>query len=114
MVIQLILISSVLSLGVFFLKNRETMRTRAIIKLLLGIFIVFSTITILNPEILNRIANKMGVGRGTDLLLYMLFVAYVFSFFFMYLDLKKISNTKTKLARKIALLEKRLDDIDQE
>jgi small membrane protein len=62
-----------------------------------GLAIVF-------PEGLTRVAHAVGVGRGADLLLYALCVAFLFVSIALYLRLKELDDRFVELARRHALL----------
>jgi len=58
---------------------------------------------VLRPDDVTRVAKFVGVGRGTDLLLYALIVAFVFSTLAMYMRLREDEQRVTQLARAVAL-----------
>lgn len=60
---------------------------------------------VLNPDYATRIANQLGVGRGSDLLLYFFVMAGLIVFVFMGVAIKKLSDNLTELARYIAIKE---------
>ncbi|UXY15538.1 DUF2304 domain-containing protein [Chitiniphilus purpureus] len=72
----------------------------------LGVFFsVTAIILVLKPDFATDVANKVGVGRGTDLLLYCFFIVGVLLALFVGLYLKKVHDQLTELARKLALLD---------
>ena len=91
-------------------RNWKFSARQAIAKLsFITFFCLFSTFTI-NPNILTKLANTLGVGRGADLLIYF---SVVFLFIFSLQTLKrfkKISEVNAILIRKIALIENKLQD----
>jgi hypothetical protein len=105
MLIQIILVAAVFASLVFFMRNSSATRLRASKKLLLVVFIIFATITILWPQTMTDIAHLVGVGRGADLLLYGLVIGFVFVVLSVYLKFKDMEYRYTKLARHIALVE---------
>jgi hypothetical protein len=58
---------------------------------------------VLRPDDVTKVAHVVGVGRGTDLLLYMLIVTFVFMMINFYLRLKDTERRLTDLARSIAV-----------
>ena len=60
-------------------------------------------VAILRPNWVNSLAHKVGVGRGTDLVLYALAVAFVFVSVNTYFRLKTQEARFTELARAIAV-----------
>ena len=59
--------------------------------------------SILFPDVWTEIAQKVGVGRGTDLVLYAPFVAFLSFTVTTYLRFRDLETNYTRLARKIAL-----------
>ena len=105
MAIQIILITLFLASFVFFIRNARSSRVRASSKMLLVLFIVAGVVAILDPGALTRLAHAVGVGRGTDLLLYVTVVAFLFVTMAVYLRLKDYEKRLVKLARHVALAE---------
>lgn len=105
MIIKILLISIILCIFIWFLTNRNTSRAKAGIKLVITLFAGTAITTILFPEITNTVADSLGVGRGADLLLYMLSAA--FTYFVVNSYIKNLDDQKkfVVLARKIAILE---------
>lgn len=75
--IQIILLLAIL--GVAAVLNRSTgdARHQAIRRLLLLAFIVGAAASVIFPQMLSVVANWIGVGRGADLLLYALVIAFL-------------------------------------
>ncbi len=107
--IQVILISAFLYFLVRFLASPNSARMGAWKKILAASFSLLATALVLLPETANNIANFVGVGRGADLLLYLLTLAFVFTWLSVYMKSKQDEKQLVQLARKVALLEARLD-----
>jgi hypothetical protein len=105
MIIQVLLIAAFVLVLVWALQNRRATRLRAWKKLLLVMFIAFAAVAIIWPQTLTDVAHLVGVGRGTDLLLYVLVVSFVFVVLSIYLKFKDLEQRYAKLARHIALVE---------
>ncbi|APU12229.1 MULTISPECIES: DUF2304 domain-containing protein [Actinoalloteichus] len=103
MIIQILLIGAVLVLMVFFLRNHGTTRTAAGVKIGFVLFILFGVLAVLWPDALTVVADLVGVGRGTDLLLYGLVVAFAFAMVNTYLRFKELELRHARLARAIAV-----------
>lgn len=108
--IQLVLIVAIVALMIRFLSSRGSNQTQAWKKLLLMLFTALAIIFVVWPESLNTIAHFVGVGRGADLLLYSLIVAFVFQSFNTYLKGKEEQRRFAKVASKVAILEARLNN----
>lgn len=65
---------------------------------------LIAIITVLYPDLSLYAAHFFGVGRGTDLLLYLSFIIAIFLMILIHIKFKQQSILITKLARSIALL----------
>ena len=102
---QLVLLAVVGLMAVYFLKTRGKARTKAYKKLALIAFLAVSVVTITFPDLLTRIANLLGIGRGADLLLYGLALTVLFMMLNTYLKDRESRQTINTLARRLAILE---------
>lgn len=101
--IQFILLLTPL-FGVFFVKSRKIYLTKALTRVgFLLASLVFS-IMIFSPNLLLYIAHKLGVGRGTDLLVYTLSMCFFISIVLVFTKVKEIESKLTKITREIALI----------
>jgi hypothetical protein len=50
-----------------------------------------------------QLAKLMGIGRGTDLILYFLVITYLISFFYVYKKLLEIESAITEIVRHLAI-----------
>lgn len=107
MIIKLILISA---LGVAALAlirgKRSPLRLLVRRSLTLGT-ILLGILTVLFPDAVTRVAGLVGVGRGTDLVLYLLCVAFMLVTVSLYLRLNEMHDRYVELARRLALSEAR-------
>lgn len=103
--VQLILVASFATLFLFTLRSRTANSVSATKKLAFLAFTVVVLVAVLFPGLVSDVANLVGVGRGADLVLYLLavmFCAYVVND---YLRGQDSRNQVHKLARRIAVLE---------
>ena len=91
------------------MRFRDTSKAKAYKKLTLIAFVIAAIIVILFPELLTWIANLIGVGRGTDLLLYGLTLVIIFQMFNSYNKDKQEERRFVKLVRRVAINEARFD-----
>jgi hypothetical protein len=105
MIIQAILLVIVAVFLLLFIRTWYSVQTRALKRLAFLVFIAAMVIAILRPNWVNTLAHKVGVGRGTDLVLYALAVAFVFVSVNTYFRLKSQEARFTDLARAIAVRE---------
>jgi len=78
---------------------------------LLSAFLIMSFFVI-KPSVSTRIANWLGVGRGTDLVLYLSIVILIFVLLMMYSKIKKLEEMITTLLRTKALKESNHSDAE--
>ncbi len=101
--IQLVLLLAP-TLAIFFIKSRKLYLTRVFTRLgfmaiSLGfIFIIFS------PNSVIQIANLLGVGRGTDLIVYLMAMCFFLLCVIIFIKVKEIENKIVKIVREISLL----------
>jgi hypothetical protein len=100
--IQLVLIVVVILTAARLLRHRGA-RTQAVRRLGLMLFAAFAVWSILFPSVWNQIARVVGVGRGTDMVLYALVVAFLSFTLTTYLRFRDFEARYTKLARRLAL-----------
>ena len=103
MLIQFILIAIAIVLFVFFIRSSHSVKTQAFKRIGFVVFLVLSLDAVLRPDDTTWLAHKVGVGRGADLLLYMLVAAFAFFAVNTFLRFRNLERRFTDLARAIAL-----------
>ncbi|MBW8802289.1 MAG: DUF2304 domain-containing protein [Catenulisporales bacterium] len=103
MLIQIILIATAFVLFVFFIRSSHSVRTQAVKRIGFVLFLVLNLDAVLRPDDTTWLANKVGVGRGADLVLYLLVVAFAFYSVNTFLRFRNLERRFTDLARSIAL-----------
>lgn len=104
-ILQITVISVALGLMLFVLIGRQTHAAHAWKKIALCLLAVAMVVAVLFPNTTNQAAHLVGVGRGADLLLYMLalfFIGYVLN---NYVHQKRDKDVVYRLARKVALID---------
>lgn len=76
-IIKTILIILFVLFGIMLLRSGRSARIQAIRTLALVLFLVAAIIAVMFPEIVNDLAVSVGIGRGTDLLLYAFIVVFI-------------------------------------
>ena len=104
--IQVVLIVVVIAVSAQLLRSRGE-RSQALRRIGLVAFVAFAVVSILFPNVWNRIATLVGVGRGTDVVLYALVVAFLSFAGTTYIRFRDMETRYTRLARRIALDEVR-------
>lgn len=106
-IFQLLLILGVVlvaALAVRFLPGERSLALKRIFAIL---FVIAAVLAILFPNVLTEIAHLFGIGRGTDLLLYVFIIA-VMAFAVATIRAKARSDARvTQLARAVALMDAR-------
>ncbi|MDU0479079.1 DUF2304 domain-containing protein [Staphylococcus chromogenes] len=102
-IIQLLLLVATAFLVVYFLSNRRKARAKAGVKLGFVVFVLACIWAVLRPDDLTVVAHWVGVSRGTDLLLYVLVVAFMFTTLSSYVRFREQELRYARLARAIAL-----------
>jgi small membrane protein len=101
--IQYALLGGVVIILVVFVRSQHGVRIQASKRLAFFAFLVLNAYAVLRPNDVTRVAKLVGVGRGTDLLLYALIVAFVFAMLSMYLRIQEDEQRITQLSRAVAI-----------
>lgn len=103
--IQFLLIAAVIVLGAIMMRKTGADSHLAIRRIFMMLFVLAAVLSILFPEWLTWVATLIGVGRGTDLLLYALVLMFLVFVYTQYRRNAVLQRQLTLLARKIALVE---------
>ena len=101
--VQFLLLAATLVLAFYFITNRRKARAKAGVKLGFLVFIIAAVWAVLRPDDLTVIANWIGVDRGTDLLLYLLVIAFLFTTTSTWIRFREQELRYARLARAVAL-----------
>jgi small membrane protein len=108
-VFQILAVAAVAVIAFFILRGGGA-RHQAIRRILLVLFVVAAAASVFFPQVLTWLANLVGIGRGTDLLLYVMVIAFLGFAATTYRRFRLLEQDITQLARKLALLEARRGD----
>ncbi|MCI2957991.1 DUF2304 domain-containing protein [Agromyces atrinae] len=108
--IQILLVAGVLVVGIFLARPTGGDSHLALRRLFMFAFVVVAIVSILFPQWLSWVANLVGVGRGTDLLLYALVLAFLVFVATTWRRNVAVNRRLTKLARELTLARAALDD----
>lgn len=64
---------------------------------------LIASITILQPDVTQKIAGMLGIGRGADLLLYFLAISFLCAIIYIYNRFQKLESNITEIIRLLAL-----------
>ena len=108
--IKLLLLAGIALVGYYAVRGSR----RAIHRVVWRGFVVLglgaAMVSVLFPDILTWIAEKVGVGRGTDLLLYMTVIAFMLVSVVLFRRLADLERKYVALARDIAVRDARAGD----
>ena len=99
--IQAILVALLLLIGGIYL---TTLSSRLASRLAVLGLLASGVLFVINPDLTTRIARAVGVGRGTDLLLYLFCLASITVFLKLYKKNRTVEEKLTEVARQVALL----------
>jgi hypothetical protein len=103
MIIKVVLVAAVLAFGALLLRERFPGQRQAL-RRLVGLGVVLAGVaSVIWPLAVTWAANRVGVGRGTDLVLYVLVIVFLFTTLAMYQRMHHLESKLTSLARAIAL-----------
>lgn len=114
MLIQILLVAGVLIVGFFLARPTGGDSHLALRRLFMVAFVFVAVASILFPQWLSWLANLIGVGRGTDLLLYALVLAFLVSVATTYRRNVVLNRKLTKLGREITLARAETEDATSE
>lgn len=98
--IKILLITSVAFIAVyFFIRLRNSIFDIVLLSLLIAAAVTF----ILFPDITTTIANRLGVGRGADLIFYTSILIFWFIVLKLYARIRRLEQIITQIVRKDAL-----------
>lgn len=101
--IQALLIIAALALAAYFLLNRRKAQAKAWVKIGFVVFVIAALWAIIRPDDVTVVANWLGVDRGTDLLLYALVVAFMFTTMSTWIRFREQELRYARLARAVAI-----------
>lgn len=104
MTIRILLIAAVLWLALLALRTTPSSRGLAVRRVAMILFTFAWVAAVLSPDSLTTIAQAIGVGRGTDLLLYVLVVAVALGAIGIYKRFLQMDQRIVDLTRELAIV----------
>ena len=111
MISQWILAIALILVGVYLLKSRRSASQQAIRRLFIIVALVAGFFAVLFPKYTTAVASLLGIGRGTDLLLYAFVVFALFYVVHQYRRQLWQEKVTTDLARALTLAEAEIEDL---
>lgn len=102
-VLQLVLVLAVISFSVVLIRGGSNAKHMAVRRIMVLLFAVAAVLSIFFPQILTRMADFVGVGRGTDLMLYAFIASFLVYITTTHQRFRQLEGMLTKLSRRIAL-----------
>ena len=106
MIIRILLLAGLVATGwlVFLRRNKLPFHIVTVFALLGG-----GALAIVFPDITSNLANTVGVGRGADLVTYLLEIASLFVLTHYYTKFVELQNQLTQVTRELAILRAELE-----
>ncbi|MFB9376714.1 DUF2304 domain-containing protein [Kineococcus gynurae] len=101
--IQIVLLAALATITVALVRSTADARHQAVRRLLIGLLGVLAVVSVLWPTGLTWLAELVGVGRGTDLLLYGTVVAFLGFIVNSYRRSRELESRIAELTRRLAL-----------
>ena len=101
--IQALLLLAIVALAWYFFANRRKANAKAWVKIGFALLMVAAVWAIARPDDVTVLANWLGVARGTDLMLYVLVVAFFFVTVSTWTRFREQELRYARLARAVAL-----------
>ena len=98
-----VLAVAVIAVAAFFMLRGGGARHQAIRRILMLVFIVAAASSVFFPGLWTWLASLVGIGRGTDLLLYLLVLTFLGFVATTYRRFRNLESDVTELSRQIAL-----------
>jgi hypothetical protein len=103
--IKILLVFALIISYVYFLRNADKTRVKAWAKLGILAVVGVGIISIIDPAVVETAAKFVGVGRGTDLLLYMFITTTTFILTDFYLKIRELKYRQDILISRLSILE---------
>lgn len=102
-IVQIVLVLAVVMVALALMSGGSNARHLAIRRILLMVFAAAAAFSIFFPEILSAVAAFLGIGRGTDLVLYATIICFFVYMATTYQRFRSMEISITKLSRRLAL-----------
>jgi small membrane protein len=103
LIVQVLLLVAILAVLLVLVRRGNTVRGRAFKRLAFVAFLAATVYAILRPRDVTWVANRIGVGRGADLLLYCLAMAFFAWAVNTYVRFRNLETRFAELVRAVAL-----------
>jgi hypothetical protein len=104
MIIKVLLIAGALAFGFLLLRRPGLANQSATLRILGSLVVLAGIFAVLFPLTVTDVANAVGVGRGTDLVLYVSVMVFLFVAVSLFQRVHDLDVQITELTRQLALL----------
>jgi hypothetical protein len=101
--IKFVLVALLVTLLLWAFRNRRRVGMRAAARVGLVVLIAIAIGSVLDPNITTTVAHHFGVGRGADLVLYLLVVAFGFTAAGLYFRSRDLERKLDLVVRQVAI-----------
>lgn len=101
--IKLVLLAAITLTAAVLVRGRRGVRHQALRRIALVLFAAGAALSLFFPLTWTWAADALGVGRGTDLLVYLLIVAFLGTVATSFVRFQELQHQVTVLARRLAL-----------
>ena len=105
MIIKLLLIAALAAAAYTLMHGRPTALSLLVRRGIALLAIALGVVAVVVPDLVTRAAHLVGVGRGTDLIVYVLCVTFLFTIIGLHMRLAALNDRFVELARRVALNE---------
>ena len=102
-IIKLLLLGGIAVFGILAFRGGQSAGHRAFWRLAGLVLIVAAALSVLFPDSLTTVAQSVGVNRGSDLLLYVLVVAFMLVVVILFRRLSEVEQRYVDLVRRLAI-----------
>jgi hypothetical protein len=102
-IIKVLLIGATLAFGVLTVRDHRPATHQAIRRLALLVLVPVGVVAVAFPDTTTWAAHLVGVGRGTDLVLYVFVMTFLFTTLATYQRLHHVERQLVELTRELAL-----------
>jgi len=103
--IKVLLLVAILVIGLLAFRGSQKPIHKVIWRAYVVVVLVAAAVAVIYPDGLTRLANTVGVGRGADLLLYVMVVTFMLVAVVLFRRLATLERRYTQLARSVAVHE---------
>jgi hypothetical protein len=102
-IVQIVLVLVVVFFSLMLVRGGSNAKHMAVRRIMVMLFAISAVLSIFFPTLLSQLARLVGVGRGTDLMLYAFIVSFLVYMSTTHQRFRQTETTLTKLSRRIAL-----------